>query len=231
MSAFNNLLSGLLKDAMDNVASAVKDKIEDVVDDVLHPDEENVTVTVAEEITIQSLCNRLGEGTTPMTGEEFIRRMNSVGYEAELYVMPEEMRKQMKIPEEFLKRQLEKVKNYTIINNDNPLFHIKLDVYKEEAEAVERINAILTNTKNIKDIMADAKKPKGYKEYDVSHEFFMKDDNRLFMHTTIVTDKNVFKTYQLYSRIGNTLLDITIPEENADAYAADIVKALQGTGY
>lgn len=231
MSVFKNLVSGLLKDAMDSVASTVKDKIEDVIDDALHPDDENVTVTEAERITIQSLCQRLGEGTAPMTGEEFIRRMNSVGYEAELYVMPEEMRKQMKIPEEFLKRQLEKVKNYTIINNDNSLFHIKLDVYKEEAEAVERINSILTNTKNVKDSLANYKEAMGLNEYDVSNVFFMEDDNRLFMHTTIVKDKNVFKTYHLYSRVGNTLLDIMIPEENADAYAAAIVKALQGTGY
>lgn len=222
MSAFNNLLSGLLKDAMDNVASAVKDKIEDVVDDVLHPDEEgNVTVTMAEEITIQSLCNRLGEVHEPMTGEEFIRRMNSVGYEAELYVVSEEMRKQMKIPDFVFERQLERVKTYTLINNDNPLLYIKLDVYKEEVEAVERINFILINAKNIKE----------YSEYKASDVFLMEDDNRLFKHTTLVTEKNIFKTYYLHSRIGNTLLELHIPEENADAYAADIVKALQGTGY
>ena len=209
MSAFNNLLSGFLKDAVDNIASTVKDKMEDVIEDVLHPDEdENVTVTMAEEITIQNLYHRLGEITGPMTGEEFVERMRSAGFEAALYELPEDMRK--RIPAQVLEQR----KQYSAKKeNYSPLFYAGFWVYKDEEEAPKTMEMFQNNLKK-----------------SGNQVFLTEEEDRLFMHSTIATPDDTFKSYNLYSRIGNTVLQLIIPEENADTYAADIVKALQGTG-
>ncbi len=206
MSAFHNLLSGFLKDAVDNIASTVKDKMEDV----LHPDdEENVTVTMAEEITIQNLYQRLGEVTGPMTGEEFVERMRSAGFEAALYELPEDMRKRM--PAEVLEQR----KQYSAKKeNYSPLFYAGFWVYKDEEEAPRTIVMFRDNLKK-----------------SGNQVFLVEEEDRFLVHSTIVTPNDTFKSYNLYSRIANTLLQLIIPEENADTYAADIVKALQGTGY
>lgn len=211
MSAFNNLLSGLLKDTMDNIASTVKDKIEDVIEDALHPDEdENVTVTMAEEITIQNLYHRLGEVTGAMTGEEFIQKMNSAGFEAELFQLPEDMRKGIPIERlENMRKQYSAKKE-----NFSPLFYAGFFVYKEDTEAAGDMEMFRNNLKK-----------------SGNQVFLVEEEDRFFVHSTLVTSNGTHKSFWLYSRIGNTLLKLTIPEENADAYAADIVKALQGTGY
>ena len=206
MSALNNLLSGFLRDKMEDITSAVKDKIEDV----LHPDEEeNVTVIMAEELTIQNLYHRLGEIQKPMTGEEFIQRMNARGFEAKLFELPENMRKG--IPVEMMERR----KQYSAKKeNYSPLFYAGFWVYKEEAEAAENIEMFRNNLKK-----------------SGNQVFLVEEEDRFFLHSTIVTPQDTYKSYNLYSRIGNTLLELKIPEDNADTYAADIVKALQGSGY
>lgn len=210
MSAFNNLLSGFLKDKMDDFASVVKDKIEDVIEDALHPDEdENVTVTVAEQFTIQNLYHRLGQAQAPMSGEEFIERMRTAGFEAALYELPEDMRK--KIPAEVLEQR----KQYSAKKeNYSPLFYAGFWVYKDEEEAPRTIEMFRNNLKK-----------------SGNQVFLTEEEDRLFLHRTIVTPDDTFKSYNLYSRIGNTLLQLIIPEENANTYATDIVKALQGSGY
>ncbi len=210
MSVLNNLLSGFLKDKMEDITSVVKDKIEDVIEDALHPDEEgNVTVTVAEEITVQSLYHRLGDVQVPMTGEEFIRRMSSAGFEAQLFELSENERKG--IPVEVLER----FKQYSARKaNDSAFFYVIFFVYREETEAIRNMEGPKNNFKNSE-----------------NNVFLAEEEGRFFIHSTLVAPNETYKMYQLYSRIGNTVLQVTMPEENADAYAADIVKALQGSGY
>ncbi|MBQ7774701.1 MAG: hypothetical protein IJ379_07845 [Lachnospiraceae bacterium] len=208
MSAFNNFLSGLLKDTMDDIASTVKDKIADVIEDTFHPeDDEHVTINSTEEVTIQSLYHRLGEMHGPMTGEEFVERMRSAGFDAKLFELPEDMRKGMPVEAQ------ERVKLYSA-TKDSPLLYISFMVYKENADAAKQIVDFNKNLKNSQGVA-----------------FLVEEEDRFFLHSTIVTAKDTYKSYDLYSRIGNTLLQLRLPEDKADAYATDIVNALQGTGY
>lgn len=208
MSKFNSLLSGLFKDAMDNITSTVKDKIEDVMEDTFQPDDdESITINVSEAVTIESLYHRLGEMHGPMTGEEFVERMRSAGFDAKLYEVPEDMRKQIPIEVQ------ERMKLYSA-NKGNPLFSVSLKVYKEEADAAQQIVDFGKNIKN-----------------SGSSVFLAEEEDRFVIHSTLVTPKATYISHGLYSRVGNTLLEVRMPEDITDACVADIVKALQGTGY
>jgi len=163
-----------------------------------------------EDITIQTLHQRLGDSKTPMTGEEFIQRMNAAGFEAKLLALPKNMR--IRIPAEVLanspKQYSAKKENYS------PLFHAGFCVYKDEAEAIGNIKILRDNLIKSNDPV-----------------FLVEEENRFFAYSTLVTPQATHKRYELCSIIGNTLLRLVIPEEHADAYATDIVKALQGSGY
>lgn len=87
-------------------------------------------------------------------------------------------------------------------------------MYKDEEEAPRTIEMFRNNLKK-----------------SGNQVFLAEEEDRLFMHSTMATPNGTYKSYWLYSRIENTILELKIPEENADTYAADIVKALQGTGY
>ncbi|MBQ7781382.1 MAG: hypothetical protein IJ405_05085 [Lachnospiraceae bacterium] len=208
MSAFNNLFSGLIKDAMDSITSTVKDKIEDVMEDTFHPDdEENITINVTEAATIESLYHRLGEMRSPMTGEEFVERMRSAGFDANLYELPEDMRKQIPVEVQ------EKFKLYSATKG-NPLFSVSFKVYKEEADAAQQIVDFGKNIRN-----------------SGTSVFLAEEEDRFVIHSTLVTPKDTYKSHGLYSRVGNTLLEVRMLHDHTDACVQDIVKALQGTGY
>jgi len=200
MGAFDNLLSGLIKKTVDTITDTVKDKIEDIMDG--NPEQEADV-----NITIETLYNRLGGVPTPLTGEEFIERMQSIGCEAKLLTKPDLPGLPSGLPTHMDN------KLYTAYK-DGFSFIANFDVYNEEELAIRSFD---TRTSVYRT--------------EAGRRILSEEDCRIFHHNTLNTGNTVQKTYILLSRIENTLLTVLISEDKADALAADLVKALQNTGY
>lgn len=201
MGAFDNLLSGLIKKTVDTITDTVKDKIEDIMDG--NPEQEADV-----NITIETLYNRLGGVPTPLTGEEFIERMQSIGCEAKLISMDN-------IPGIPAGRptNIDDVKLYSA-RKDGFSFSATFKVYDNEEAAIRGYDG----------------QARVYRT-EAGRRILSEEDGRIFHHNTLNTGNTVQKTYILHSRIENTLLTVLISEDKADALAADLVKALRNTGY
>lgn len=199
MGAFDNLLSGLIKKTVDTITDTVKDKIEDMMDGNSEQEAAN--------ITIETLYNRLGGVPTPLTGEEFIERMQSMGCEAKLLLKPDLPGLPSGLPTHMDN------KLYSA-HKDGFAFTASFDVYNEEELAIRSFDT----------------RARVYRT-EAGRRILSEEDWRIFHHNTLNTENTVQKTYILLSRIENTLLTVLIPEDKADAYAADLVKALRNTGY